>query len=102
LDAGNFLFLNAETGAVRYKIPPAKERLRLNRLRLLNSLSAGLDIQWGKNLASYEELPDGSINVHFKDGSSTTGSMLIGADGNNSNGITFLHLFGWCGLTRSQ
>ena len=92
LDAGNFLFLNAETGAVRYKIPPAKERLRLNRLRLLDALSAGLDIQWGKNLTSYGELPDGSIKVHFKDGSSTTGSMLIGADGNNSNGTTFLHI----------
>ncbi|TVY13508.1 putative FAD-dependent monooxygenase [Lachnellula arida] len=83
-DKGNFLFLNAETGDVRYKIPPSKERVRLNRLRLLNHLSTGLDIQWGKSVASYEDLPDGTIKVHFRDGPSATGSMLVGCDGSNS------------------
>jgi len=86
-DEGNFLFLNAETGEVRYRIPPTKERLRLNRLRLLNLLSTGLDIKWGKGVASYEDLPEGGVKVNFLDGSSITGSILIGCDGNNSKGM---------------
>ncbi|RFU26571.1 hypothetical protein B7463_g9768, partial [Scytalidium lignicola] len=85
LDDGNFLFLNAETGEVRYKIPPTKERFRLNRLKLLNILSTGVNVEWGKDIEYYEEAPDGTIRVHFKDGTSASGSMLIGADGNNSN-----------------
>ncbi|CAG8953772.1 hypothetical protein HYFRA_00006663 [Hymenoscyphus fraxineus] len=84
LDSGNFLFLNAETGETRYKIPPTKERLRLNRLKLLNLLSKGLDIQWGKIATSFKDLPDGTVEVNFQDGSVATGSMLIGADGNHS------------------
>lgn len=89
LDEGNFLFLNAETGEVRYKIPPTKERYRLQRLKLLNLLSTGIDIQWGKEVESYMDLPDGTLQVYFKDGSSVSGTMLIGADGNNSNGRVF-------------
>jgi 2-polyprenyl-6-methoxyphenol hydroxylase-like FAD-dependent oxidoreductase len=87
-DEGNFLFLNAETGEVRYKVPPSKERFRLERSKFRNILSTGIDIQWGKELDSYEALPGGVVNVYFKDGSSASGSLLIGADGNNSNGAT--------------
>ena len=89
LDAGNFLFLNAETGEVRYKVPPTKERLRLNRLKLLNLLSEGLDIQWGKCVGDYEHLEDDSVAVSFEDGSEVVGSLLVGADGNNSAGRLF-------------
>lgn len=35
------------------------------------------------------DLPDGTLQVYFKDGSSVSGTMLIGADGNNSNGRVF-------------
>ncbi|KAH6681818.1 hypothetical protein B0J14DRAFT_223642 [Halenospora varia] len=84
-DAGNFLFLNAETGEVRYKVPPTKERFRLNRPKLLALLSTEVDVQWGKCVASYEDLQDKGVKVNFDDGSSVVGSMLVGADGNNSN-----------------
>jgi hypothetical protein len=86
-DEGNFLFLNAEAGEVQYKIPPTKERFRLHRLKLLNLLSTDIDIKWGERVECYHDLPDGGIEVHFKDGTSASGSMLIGADGNNSNGM---------------
>jgi hypothetical protein len=79
--------LNAATGEVRYKIPPTKERFRLDRAKLLKILSTDIDIQWDKQVSSYKDLPDGTVRVSFKDGSSTSGSMLIGADGSNSNGI---------------
>jgi hypothetical protein len=88
VDEGNFLFLNAETGEVRYKVPPTKERFRLNRPRLLDLVSTDIEIQWGKSLAFYEELPDGTVKVHFRDGSTTTGSLLVGCDGNNSKGLS--------------
>lgn len=93
LDEGNFLFLNAETAQVRHKIPPAKERFRLNRPKLLNLLSEGLDIQWGKHATHHEDLRDGSVKVHFKDGTTATGSLLVGADGNNSKGESLSYIF---------
>jgi hypothetical protein len=96
LDEGNFLFLNAETGEIRYKVPPAKERFRLNRLKLLNLLSTGLNVQWGKNAISYEDLPDGTVKVIFQDGSSATGTMLVGADGNNSKSWYSLPTWKYC------
>jgi flavin-dependent dehydrogenase len=71
---------------VRFKILPAKERYRLHRLKLLNILSTGVDIQWGKRVESYDDSSDG-VKVRLDDGSSVTGSILIGADGNNSNGM---------------
>jgi hypothetical protein len=58
------------------------------RLRLLNLLSTGLDIQWGKSVTFYKELANGTVEVHFKDGISMTGSMLIGCDGANSKGLS--------------
>ena len=72
---------------MRYKIPPTKERYRLDRLKLLNLLATDIDIQWGKLAGSYENLPDGGVKVDFGDGASATGSILVGTDGNNSNGL---------------
>jgi hypothetical protein len=78
--------LNAETGEVWFKIPPTRERYRLHRLKLLNLLSTGVDIKWGKSVKSYDDSSDG-VKVYFEDGSLASGSILIGADGNNSNGM---------------
>ena len=86
-DEGNFLFLDAETGEVRFKILPTKERYRLHRFKLLSLLSTGIDIQWGKAVESYDDSSDGVVKVRLEDGSFATGSILIGADGNNSNGM---------------
>ncbi|KUJ13695.1 FAD/NAD(P)-binding domain-containing protein [Mollisia scopiformis] len=83
-DAGNFLFLNCATCEPRYRIPPSKRRLRLHRQKLRDVISSGLDIQEGKRLKAIEELPQGGVKAHFTDGTSSTGSMIVGADGNNS------------------
>jgi 2-polyprenyl-6-methoxyphenol hydroxylase-like FAD-dependent oxidoreductase len=83
-DEGNFMFLNCATGEARYRIPPSKRRLRLHRQKLRDVISAGLDIQEGKGLKSIENLPDGRLKAHFTDGTSEIGSLIIGADGNNS------------------
>ncbi|KAI1075421.1 hypothetical protein F5B20DRAFT_388840 [Whalleya microplaca] len=81
---GNFPFLNCETGETRYKIPPSKYRLRLNRKKLRDILADGLHIQEGKKLVSVEET-DGGVRAQFEDGTFAAGTILIGADGNNSN-----------------
>ncbi|KAI5855549.1 FAD/NAD(P)-binding domain-containing protein [Durotheca rogersii] len=83
-DSGNFLFLNCQTGDVRYKIPPSKNRLRLHRQRLRDVLTAGIEIHEQKKLVSIEETDDG-VEAHFEDGTSAAGTLLIGADGSNSN-----------------
>jgi len=43
-DRGNFLFLNAETGDIQYRIPPS-QRLRLNRESFRMLLMEGLAVQ---------------------------------------------------------
>lgn len=67
----------------RYKIPPAKRRLRLHRQKLRNVLADGLAVQERKKLVSVEEI-EGGVRAIFDDGTSAEGTILIGADGNNS------------------
>ncbi|KAH6649186.1 hypothetical protein BKA67DRAFT_521779 [Truncatella angustata] len=88
-DEGNFLFLNAETCETRFKIPPSKRRLRLHRQKLRDVLTSGLNIQEGKELTAVDEV-DGEIRAHFQDGTYVDGTILVGADGNNSNVRKFL------------
>ncbi|TFY69027.1 hypothetical protein EVG20_g3324 [Dentipellis fragilis] len=83
VDKGNFLYLNTLTGETVWKIPPSR-RLRLKRESFRRLLMQGIDIQFGKTFASFEILPDGVV-AQFADGSSVKGSLLIGADGSNSN-----------------
>ncbi|KAF9891418.1 hypothetical protein FE257_004274 [Aspergillus nanangensis] len=83
-DEGNFLFLNAATSKAKYRIPPSKRRLRLHRQKLRGILASGLNIEYGKSAESFMDLPDGRIKVSFSDGTSANGSLLVGADGNNS------------------
>ena len=58
---------------------------RLRRSKLRDLLSQGLDIQYGKHLQNITYSDDGrSVTAHFADGTSTTGSLLVGADGARS------------------
>lgn len=47
-------------------------------------LEEGSEVRFGKTFERYEEDGDGPITVHFSDGTTDTGHVLVGADGANS------------------
>ncbi|KAM7202924.1 FAD-dependent urate hydroxylase [Naviculisporaceae sp. PSN 640] len=63
---------------------PETPCLRVNRLRLREALTTGIEVQWGKEADKVVEDED-KVTVHFKDGSSATGDVLVGADGVHSS-----------------
>jgi 2-polyprenyl-6-methoxyphenol hydroxylase-like FAD-dependent oxidoreductase len=65
----------------------AESELPVSRIALRNILSEGLTdvIHYGKRCVGFEGERKGSITAHFQDGSSTTGDVLIGADGASSS-----------------
>ena len=81
-DRDYFRFLDLETGTDRYNVPAAKY-YRLNRKKLRELLSTGIDVTWGKQYTSFEANRD-SVTVHFADGSQVEGSLLLGVDGKSS------------------
>lgn len=66
---------------------PETPCLRVNRLRLRETLATGIEVQWGKEADRIEE-DDEKVTVFFKDGTSATGDVLIGADGVHSSSKT--------------
>lgn len=59
---------------------------RLRRSKLLEMLLDGLDVQYGKYLTNITYSGDRkSVTAHFSDGTSATGSFLVGADGSRSS-----------------
>lgn len=59
---------------------------RLRRSKLRDLLMQGLDIHFDKRLHDVSYSPDDdSVTAHFADGTSTTGRMLVGADGARSS-----------------
>lgn len=67
--------------------------VRANRKRLRRYLAQNIDINWDKNWTSIEEGPD-SVTIHFSDGSSASGDILVGADGVHSKGQALNLSFG--------
>lgn len=59
--------------------------LRVNRLQLREALTTGIEVQWGKEADKIVEDED-KVTVFFKDGTSATGDLLVGADGVHSSG----------------
>ncbi|UYB38044.1 FAD-dependent monooxygenase [Streptomyces sp. Je 1-4] len=55
-------------------------RDRLFRALTDHAVAEGVRFAYGKRLVAAEETPDG-VTAHFADGTSTTGDILIGADG---------------------
>jgi 2-polyprenyl-6-methoxyphenol hydroxylase-like FAD-dependent oxidoreductase len=55
----------------------------IERTALRRSLLKHIDVQWNKRFVSYNILNDG-VEVHFEDGSSVQGTLLIGCDGAKS------------------
>ncbi|KAI0123535.1 putative monooxygenase [Xylariales sp. AK1849] len=57
--------------------------LRASRVRLRRWLSSNIFINYGKRATKIEQTKEG-VTVHFQDGTSATGDVLVGADGVNS------------------
>ena len=55
----------------------------VNRFKLRDILTTGLNIAWDKKFVAYEEKED-CIVIHFEDGTAVTSSLLVGADGVHS------------------
>ena len=65
----------------------ADSELPVSRTALRGILSEGLNdiIHYGKRFVAFENDPQGDVNARFEDGSTTTGDVLIGADGAGSH-----------------
>jgi 2-polyprenyl-6-methoxyphenol hydroxylase-like FAD-dependent oxidoreductase len=61
--------------------------LPISRIALRHILIEGLDdiIHYGKKFVTFENAPQDAVTARFEDGSSTTGDVLIGADGAGSH-----------------
>ncbi|KAI1824160.1 FAD/NAD(P)-binding domain-containing protein [Xylaria intraflava] len=57
--------------------------IRAERRRLRNWLATNIPIQWGKRVVEIVH-DDDEVTVHFEDGGSASGDILVGADGINS------------------
>jgi len=68
------------------RAPRQDEGVLFDRHVLRYLLLAGLRdrVHFGKKLDSYEELGDGTVSARFADGTTTTGDVLVGADGMGS------------------
>ncbi|KAK6383857.1 hypothetical protein LTS17_003149 [Exophiala oligosperma] len=91
-DKGNFLFLNLSNCETKFRIPPS-ERRRVNREKLRAVLLEGVkdQVQWSKRLVGVEPALAGQgVKALFADGTSSTGALLVGADGSNSAVRKFL------------
>ncbi|KAL4881555.1 hypothetical protein BJY04DRAFT_188335 [Aspergillus karnatakaensis] len=96
-DTGNFLFLNLESGDVKFRIPPSK-RWRVNREGLRRALLSGIEdnVIWGCDIESISfDNADGKPRVELKDSDgrkrfSEPGSLLIGVEGSKSPTRRFL------------
>lgn len=73
---------NAATGEILKKVPSPNAR-RCSRRRLRQVLREGLDVQYDKTLISIS-YPSSGVVAHFSDGTTASGSIIIGADGGQS------------------
>jgi 2-polyprenyl-6-methoxyphenol hydroxylase-like FAD-dependent oxidoreductase len=104
-DVGSFQFFDLKTGEALYSIP-AEERIRVNRGRLRELLTSGIDVhvsgyrkvtafmlirtQWDKTLLDIESSAE-SITARFDDGTSCTGRLLVACDGARSRARQILY-----------
>jgi 2-polyprenyl-6-methoxyphenol hydroxylase-like FAD-dependent oxidoreductase len=55
--------------------------LRANRARFREWLATDLPVRWNKRYDHHVIDEDGKVTVHFRDGTTATGDVLVGADG---------------------
>ncbi len=65
---------------------PVDAHHSVSRITLHQVLSAGLDgvLHHGKEFERYERAADGTVTLHFADGTTATADVLVAADGANS------------------
>ena len=100
--ASTFPFFDLSTGELKAATPtaPESQRIRIARDRFRELIATGISIQvcreckvaprrgpdarqWSKAVTTFESR-DESVTVHFDDGSSATGRLLVACDGGNS------------------
>ncbi|KAI6841348.1 hypothetical protein KC340_g6796 [Hortaea werneckii] len=85
----NFGAIHYSTGEQLNKIVsqgsdnPSQQFIRANRADIRDWLSHNIPVHWGKRFVRYEETATG-VRIHFADGSSTEGGILVAADGASS------------------
>lgn len=75
-------FNDAQSGEALLVLPSDGVR-RVSRRKMRNLLSEGLHVQYNKRLASFT-ISDTTVRITFEDGTSTSGTHLVGADGAKS------------------
>jgi 2-polyprenyl-6-methoxyphenol hydroxylase-like FAD-dependent oxidoreductase len=87
---GRFQYLNLRTAEAKISVAPMQKLriARVSREKLIRLLLRGVDVQYSRQLLDVSfptknELAEG-VRAHFADGSSATGSLLVGSDGGNS------------------
>lgn len=89
-DTGFRLLAERDDATLTGKSVCETERRGIGRLELREILLQGLTsgsspaVHWGKALAHYERLQNGRVRLHFADGTSEEGDILVGADGSRS------------------
>jgi 2-polyprenyl-6-methoxyphenol hydroxylase-like FAD-dependent oxidoreductase len=65
---------------------PITRRRAVSRDALREALLLGLDgiVRWDKQFSGYSQAADGTVTARFADGSTSTGDLLVGADGSGS------------------
>ena len=64
-----------------------ESELPVSRITLRRTLLEGLDgiVHFGKKFVSFQDAPNGAVTARFEDGETSTGDVLIGADGASSH-----------------
>ena len=76
------LIRDGASGATKIKVSfPVIRRVNIQKTK--KNLGSGININYGKKLLDIS-INDTTITAHFEDGTSETGSVIIGADGGNS------------------
>ncbi|KAF2636675.1 FAD/NAD(P)-binding domain-containing protein [Massarina eburnea CBS 473.64] len=83
-DPDTITFLQGDTGETMFELSVSLfYRLRRSKLRAL--LSQNLDVRYNKRLTNITYSEDGkTVTAHFEDGTNSTASILVGADGARS------------------